>query len=199
MAAFHACVAAVAGWGCVLALACKPPQPTTGAGAHPTPDTVQVGEVASACQWPVPSGADSHGMLVLDIVFQEHDTLPHRGPSAADQAIITAVDGEILDHFHVRAVRARLRAQRVPQLRQKVNAALYVPDPRRHDLRVMVTYTRAPTDADGARLRELGGRVLAPMLTFNAIVAVLPDDAMRHLWARPEVWRIEPDGIACLL
>jgi hypothetical protein len=37
------------------------------------------------------------------------------------------------------------------------------------------------------------------MPTFNAIVAVLPDDAMRHLWARPEVWRIEPDGIACLL
>ena len=182
----------------IWALACQAPQSGGGAAPHPLADTVQLGAVVDACEWPVPKEVDEHGAVVLDIVFLESDTLPHRAPSDADLAVIAAVEGEVLYRYHLRAVRARMPAQRVPELNRKVNAAYYVPTPGRHDLRVLINYTRPPTEDDKARLAQLGGRVLTSMLLGNGVVAVLPDDAMRQLWARPEVWSISPDGLECL-
>jgi hypothetical protein len=135
--------------------------------------------------------------VVLDLIFKDTDTLAHQSPTAADLAAVTAAGGELLYTFGLRAVRVKLLASRVPQLKRNVDAAFYVPDPRRHDLRVIVTYTAPPTEADEGQLQQLSGRVLGQVQGWNALVALLPDRAIRQLWTLPKVRRIAPDGLVC--
>ena len=184
-------------------------QSRTRSGRSAAASRVPAMQVDSTCRTariPFPD-VDAKGdtvSLLVDVVFRgPNDSttsvprppisgLPRFGPTPEQVRSVEALGARVVYRFVLPGVRARIAAAK---LRERIPVAEYlitVPEPRRHDVEIVVTYPYWPDDrtaagnrAIDAREREfektLGGRMLEPFAERAAYLAVIPDQGLRKL------------------
>jgi len=126
---------------------------------------------------------------------------PGEGPSAGEAQLVRSHGGRVLYTFNVPAVRARIILAKIPDLVERGFwiTVRDVPDPTRYDLRLIVGFDRALTDADVALFQSLGGRVQYRWDNTRAIAGVLPDRSIPALRSQTDIRYLELDGVMCLM
>ncbi len=124
------------------------------------------------------------------------------GPTLAERLDVMRQDGQVLYSFNVPAVRAWILLSRVPALVAEGawTTVWDVPDARRYDLRVSVSFDRPVSTEDVAVFESLGGRVDVIYEAFPGLGGALPDRSISTLRALSGVTAVEHGGqLFCLL
>jgi hypothetical protein len=164
------------------------------------PDALVLGEVIAACRGN-PAHRASNERVLVDIFFSRmREQGPDDRPTAAHIRAVTMRGGTVLHRFNVPGVRARIDLARLPELVDlpSMPLVLSVPEPRRYDLRAIVSYTREIQGADSLRIHELGGRVVRDFPFIDALVVEIPDRSIPALRGDADVRRVRVDGMFCL-
>jgi hypothetical protein len=163
------------------------------------PAAIRIGFVLYRCgEWKQTPPADPY--VVGDVFFgrrTEQDPDDRPLPQYVDA--IRAEGGYSLASFNFPAVRAYLRASRIPSLydRWPGLSVHMVPDERRYDWRATVGYDQPISDADRQRVTDLGGRVTQHFAALNMLVVELPNASFPALRASTNVLFVEAAGQVC--
>jgi hypothetical protein len=130
---------------------------------------------------------------------------PGDAPTASQRAIVENAGGFILYNFHFHAMRIWIPTARMASLYAAMPAPdasiLAVPNPRRFDWLVIVTYKNAYhfTAQDESTFVHLGGRIEYVFGPSNGIGGHIPDRSVPALRADPHVLVVEgePPWAAC--
>jgi len=118
------------------------------------------------------------------------------GPKRKHRAAVLSAGGTIAYEFHLPMIRAVLSPGRVPEMQANwvrgVSAAAVL------DVEVFVSYGREITTADILLFETFGGELRHEFRGINTLFGTLPDPAIPRLRRRPEVTRIDGNGILCL-
>jgi hypothetical protein len=128
--------------------------------------------------------------VVVDVTFGSE---PFDHPPDSSKQIVRSTGGVILHEFEFPAVRVWIPTRLVPQLAAHVYSVVTVPDARRYDWRVIVQYRSAVTDADTAKYRLLGGKVLNVFTAFAMVSAAIPERGAMALRADGRVQFVSLD------
>ncbi len=104
--------------------------------------------------------------------------------------------GRIVHQYNVDILRAVVRAGDIPGL--PIWSAHGVTDPETTELRVLVVYSRTPTEADAQALRESGGRDVSLLPHAKVIIATVPDAAIPQIQQLSGVIFVDRDGAVCV-
>lgn len=129
------------------------------------------------------------------LVLADLQLNPGANPSATALAV-RSVGGRIVHQYNVKVLRAVLRAGDIPGL-PGVGSARGVTDPRTMEVRVLVAYSRTPTEADVQALQARGGRNINLIALSKLIDVTVPDAAIPLIRQDPGVTRVEADGSVC--
>jgi hypothetical protein len=110
---------------------------------------------------------------------------------------VRARGGRIAHQYKVgNMLRAVVRAGDIPGL--PVWSASGVTDPESTELKVLILYSRTPTEADAQALRASGGRDVNMLASIKVIVVTVPDAAIPRIELLPGVLNVEANAPLCM-
>lgn len=112
------------------------------------------------------------------------------------KSIVRRNGGHVVHDYNVDVLRVAIRAGDIPGL-PGVAWARGVTEPETLEARVLVIYSRTPTDADVQELQARGGHDFTVLALSKLISVTLPDGAIPGVRLLPAVTVVEADGAAC--
>lgn len=170
----------------------------------PSPDTsldpahIQIEPLLYGCGRWWGTGPPADTAVLADVSWgRSSPSDPGDAPTAAQRAIVENAGGFVLYNFHFHAMRVWIPTARVASLYAAAPAPeasiLAVPNPRRFDWLVVVTYkdTYHFTAQDESTFVRLGGRIEYVFGVSNGIGGHIPDRSVPILRADPHVLVVE--------